>query len=72
MRRRASRSVWLGLALLAGGCAAGVRSGTVHQGHLKYGPFWSYPTIYEGELSLGRPKVSVPAEPDPERSLDDE
>lgn len=70
MRPRVSRSIVLGLALLAAGCSEGARSGTVHQGHLKYGPFWSYPTIYEGELSLGRPKVNVPAEP--EASLEDE
>lgn len=50
--------------LLGGGCGEGARSGSVHQAHLPFGPWWSYPTLYEGELALGRPKRLPTVAPD--------
>lgn len=47
----------IAVVLGASACSEGVRSGTVHQGHLPYGPWWRSSVAYDGPLQLGRPRV---------------
>jgi hypothetical protein len=55
------------LAALLGGalasCTEAPRAGSVYRSSIPYGTWWQYSGVYDRPLALGRPKVSVPAEP---------
>ena len=43
-------------------CTEGPRTGSVYRPTVPYGPWWVHPSVYDGPLALGRPKVSLPPE----------